>query len=200
MAAPQVGVLERLIVLDCIKEGAPQPTVMFNPEVLTLSDDLNTYEEGCLSIPEQFAEVTRPAEVRVGWIDMDGNPQEQDFDGLWATCVQHEIDHLDGVAFTSRMRPSDRKRAMRAAKAAAKGAVSLLPPPFQEGARRAKDMLKHMTVGGTLFEQLGFSYLGPIDGHDMNQLLPVLRHCPGRLHRRHSRRRRKVPSTPSRRW
>ena len=60
-------------------------------------------------------------------------------------------------------------------KAAAKGAVSLLPGPFQEGAKRAREMLKHMTVGGTMFEQLGFSYLGPIDGHDLEQLLPVLR-------------------------
>ena len=113
LAAPQVGVLERLIVLDCVKEGAPQPTVMFNPEVLTLSDDLNTYEEGCLSIPEQFAEVTRPAEVRVGWIDMDGNPQEKDFDGLWATCVQHEIDHLNGKLFIDYLGPMKRQMMTR---------------------------------------------------------------------------------------
>ena len=113
LAAPQVGVLSRLIVLDCVKEGEPQPTVMFNPEVLASSDDLNTYEEGCLSIPEQFAEVTRPASVRVGWIDRDGNPQERDFDGLWATCVQHEIDHLNGKLFIDYLGPMKRQMMTR---------------------------------------------------------------------------------------
>ena len=115
LAAPQVGVLERLIVLDCVKEeGAdPQPTVMFNPEILSSSEDLNTYEEGCLSIPDQFADVTRPAEVRVGWLDRDGNPQEQDFGGLWATCVQHEIDHLNGKLFIDYLGPMKRQMITR---------------------------------------------------------------------------------------
>ncbi len=109
LAAPQVGVLDRLIVLDCVKDGDPEPTVMFNPEVLASSEELSTYEEGCLSIPEQFAEVTRPAEVRVGWIDENGNPQEKDFDGLWATCVQHEIDHLNGKLFIDYLGPMKRQ-------------------------------------------------------------------------------------------
>lgn len=109
LAAPQVGVLSRLIVMDCIKDGDPEPMVMFNPLVLTSSDDLGTYEEGCLSIPEQFAEVTRPADVRVGWIDMNGNPQERDFGGLWATCVQHEIDHLQGKLFIDYLGPMKRQ-------------------------------------------------------------------------------------------
>lgn len=113
LAAPQVGVLERLIVLDCIKDGDPEPMVMFNPEVLSSSDDLNTYEEGCLSIPEQFAEVTRPAEVRVGWLDENGTPQEKDFDGLWATCVQHEIDHLNGKLFIDYLGPMKRQMMTR---------------------------------------------------------------------------------------
>ena len=101
LAAPQVGVLDRLIVLDCVKEEGerPKPTVMFNPEIVSASEETNTYEEGCLSIPEQFAEVTRPKEVEVSWIDRDGNLQKQGFDGLWATCVQHEIDHLNGKLF-----------------------------------------------------------------------------------------------------
>ncbi|KPP87999.1 MAG: peptide deformylase [Rhodobacteraceae bacterium HLUCCO07] len=101
LAAPQVGVLSRLIVLDCVKEegAAPRPLVMFNPEITARSDEQSTYEEGCLSIPEQYADVTRPAEVSVKWIDRDGNPQSEDFSGLWATCVQHEIDHLDGKLF-----------------------------------------------------------------------------------------------------
>lgn len=115
LAAPQVGVLERLITLDCVKEQgeAPAPLVMFNPEILAASDDTNVYEEGCLSIPEQYAEVTRPKEVRVGWIDMDGNPQERDFDGLWATCVQHEIDHLNGTLFIDHLKPLKRQMITR---------------------------------------------------------------------------------------
>ena len=115
LAAPQVGVLERLVVVDCTKDDnePPAPLVMFNPEVLAVSDDLNTYEEGCLSIPEQYAEVTRPAEVRVGWLDADGTPRERDFDGLWATCVQHEIDHLDGKLFIDYLKPLKRQMITR---------------------------------------------------------------------------------------
>ena len=113
LAAPQIGVLDRLIVMDCIKDGDPEPYIMFNPEILTSSEDLNTYEEGCLSIPEQFADVTRPAEVRVGWIDENGNPQEKEFDGLWATCVQHEIDHLNGKLFIDYLGPMKRQMITR---------------------------------------------------------------------------------------
>ncbi|WP_370402615.1 peptide deformylase [Sulfitobacter sp. JB4-11] len=111
LAAPQVGVLQRLIVLDCVKEeGAkPRPLVMFNPQVIASSDTENTYEEGCLSIPDQYADVTRPAEVDVHWIDRDGNAQEERFDGLWATCVQHEIDHLDGKLFIDYLKPLKRQ-------------------------------------------------------------------------------------------
>ncbi len=101
LAAPQVGVLSRLIVLDCVKDedAEPNPLVMFNPEILAASEERKLYEEGCLSIPDQYAEVERPAEVRVGWLDRDGNPREADFDGLWSVCVQHEIDHLNGKLF-----------------------------------------------------------------------------------------------------
>lgn len=101
LAAPQIGVLSRLIVLDCVKEEGeePQPIVMFNPEVTASSDETNVYDEGCLSIPDQYAEVTRPKVVDVRWIDRDGNEQTDTFDGLWATCVQHEIDHLNGKLF-----------------------------------------------------------------------------------------------------
>ena len=115
LAAPQVGVLDRLIVLDCVKEeGAPpQPTVMFNPQVVARSDAMNTYEEGCLSIPDQYAEVTRPAEAEVAWIDRDGNERRQEFAGLWATCVQHEIDHLDGKLFIDYLKPLKRQMITR---------------------------------------------------------------------------------------
>ena len=101
LAAPQVGVMDRLIVLDCVKdEGAtPRPIVMLNPEITAFSDEKSVYEEGCLSIPDQFADVTRPAEVEVRWLDLDGVEHQEGFGGLWATCVQHEIDHLDGKLF-----------------------------------------------------------------------------------------------------
>jgi peptide deformylase len=115
LAAPQIGVLQRLIVMDCVKEDnvAPQPVVMFNPEIVAVSDDLNVYEEGCLSIPEQYAEVTRPAQVQVRWIGHDGEEQQQEFSGLWATCVQHEIDHLDGKLFIDHLKPLKRQMITR---------------------------------------------------------------------------------------
>lgn len=101
LAAPQVGVLSRLIVLDCEKgdDAVPRPLAMFNPEVVASSDEKNTYDEGCLSIPDVYADVTRPEAVTVRWMDRDGNACEETFDGLWATCVQHEIDHLEGKLF-----------------------------------------------------------------------------------------------------
>jgi peptide deformylase len=115
LAAPQVGVLSRLIVLDCVKEegAAPRPMAMFNPEVLATSEETNVYEEGCLSIPDQYAEVTRPAEVEVSWIDRDGKLCRETFDGLWATCVQHEIDHLDGKLFIDYLKPLKRQMITR---------------------------------------------------------------------------------------
>lgn len=101
LAAPQVGVLSRIFVMDAQRDpqAEPQPIVMINPEITWESDEQNVYEEGCLSIPDHYAEVTRPAAVRVSWLGLDGKQHEQDFDGLWATCAQHEIDHLDGVLF-----------------------------------------------------------------------------------------------------
>ena len=111
LAAPQVGVLQRLIVADAVKnpDAKPHPMVMFNPEVVLSSDETNVYEEGCLSIPDQYAEVTRPAEVRVRWIDRDGNPREGEFGGLWATVLQHEIDHLNGRLFIDYLSPMKRQ-------------------------------------------------------------------------------------------
>ena len=117
LAAPQVGVLSRLIVLDCVKEEGepPRPMAMFNPEITAASDETSVYEEGCLSIPEQFADVTRPKLVQVRWIDMDGNEQTEEMDGLWATCVQHEIDHLDGKLFIDYLGPMKRQLITRKA-------------------------------------------------------------------------------------
>jgi peptide deformylase len=136
LAAPQIGVTKRLIVLDCVKEegAAPRPIAMFNPEVVASSDETSVYEEGCLSIPETFADVTRPAEVTVRWMDRDGNPAEETFDGLWATCVQHEIDHLNGKLFidylTALKRQLITRKMVKLKKERATGArgrVSLLP-------------------------------------------------------------------------
>ncbi len=115
LAAPQVGVLSRLIVLDCVKEeGAPpRPLAMFNPRVVEASDETSVYEEGCLSIPEIYENVTRPSDVTVEWIDRDGMEQRETFEGLWATCVQHEIDHLDGKLFIDYLRPLKRQMITR---------------------------------------------------------------------------------------
>lgn len=101
LAAPQVGVLERLIVLDCTPDDSAECglLVMFNPQIMAQSDETSSYEEGCLSIPDHYGQVTRPSEVTVTWLDRDGTQQQQDFSGLWSTCVQHEIDHLNGKLF-----------------------------------------------------------------------------------------------------
>ncbi len=111
LAAPQVGVLSRLYVMDCEKdpEAPRQPIVMLNPEITWSSEALNTYEEGCLSIPDHYADVTRPAEVRVRWLGLDGKTHEREFDGLWATCAQHEMDHLDGKLFIDYLGPIKRQ-------------------------------------------------------------------------------------------
>ncbi|MEM6971245.1 MAG: peptide deformylase [Pseudomonadota bacterium] len=135
LAAPQVGVNARVIVMDCSPrekdaDGNPapaQPMMMANPEILSASDTLATYEEGCLSVPDYYADVARPEAVRVGWTDFNGAPQEADFSGIWAVCVQHEIDHLNGKLFidmlspmrrrlvTEKMKKLKRERARRAA-------------------------------------------------------------------------------------
>lgn len=101
LAAPQVGVLQRIFVMDATRdpEAEPNPMVLINPEIDWTSDEPNVYDEGCLSIPDQYAEVTRPAQVRMRWLGLDGKTHEQEFDGLWATCAQHELDHLNGVLF-----------------------------------------------------------------------------------------------------
>jgi peptide deformylase len=111
LAAPQVGVLARLFVMDCVKEEneTPRPMVLVNPEVTWTSDDRATYEEGCLSIPDHYAEVTRPARVRMRWTDLEGKPREEEFEGLWATCAQHELDHLNGRLFIDHLGPIRRQ-------------------------------------------------------------------------------------------
>ena len=115
LAAPQIGIGQRLIVMDCVKEEgeAPRPLAMLNPRVIAASDETSVYEEGCLSIPDQYADVTRPAEVEVAWMDVDGSAKSEVFTGLWATCVQHEIDHLDGKLFIDYLKPLKRQMITR---------------------------------------------------------------------------------------
>jgi peptide deformylase len=115
LAAPQVSVMRRVIVMDCQKDAdaTPEPMVLINPEVVWTSEATSVYDEGCLSIPEQYAEVTRPAEVEVAWLGLNGKPQRERFDGLWATCVQHEIDHLDGKLFIDYLGPLKRQMITR---------------------------------------------------------------------------------------
>ncbi|MDA8830397.1 peptide deformylase, partial [Planktomarina temperata] len=88
LAAPQIGVMSRVFVMDCVKEegAAPAPMVLMNPVITWVSEALSTYEEGCLSIPEQYGEVERPAEIDMQWLGLDGKTHTQKFDGLWATC------------------------------------------------------------------------------------------------------------------
>jgi peptide deformylase len=101
LAAIQVGEPLRIVTLDVARDEDPKsPMFLVNPEIVWRSEDERaTYEEGCLSIPDYYAEVERPARVRFRYIDYDGKPQEQDADGLLAVCVQHEVDHLNGVLF-----------------------------------------------------------------------------------------------------
>lgn len=105
LAAVQVAVPRRLFVIDLQEpeeeEGEPvrRPLVFINPEIVSRSDEMSVYSEGCLSIPDQYADVERPARVRARWLDGEGQPQEADVDGLLATCFQHEADHLNGILF-----------------------------------------------------------------------------------------------------
>ena len=115
LAAPQVGVLKRVFVMDCTKDkaAAPHPMVLINPEISWTSEETNTYEEGCLSIPEQYGDVTRPSEVCMRWLGLDGQTHEEQFDALWATCAQHELDHLNGKLFIDYLGPLKRQMITR---------------------------------------------------------------------------------------
>ena len=111
LAAPQVGVLERLIVMDCAKkeDEEPDPIIMVNPLITASSEEKSVYEEGCLSIPDHFAEVSRPELVQVQWVDLDGKQHSEEFGGLKSTCIQHEIDHLNGKLFIDYLGPMKRQ-------------------------------------------------------------------------------------------
>ena len=111
LAAPQVGQSSRVIVLDVARDGEkPQPLQLANPEILWRSPELTTGNEGCLSLPEHYAEVTRPAKIRLRYLDYQNEIREIEASGLLAMCLQHEIDHLDGVLFVDHI--SSLKRGM----------------------------------------------------------------------------------------
>ena len=112
LAAPQVGVNSRVLVMDCAKRedmDEPRPMCLINPEITWSSSELLEYEEGCLSIPEIFANVTRPGAVTVRYLGLDGEEHEETFENTWAVCVQHEIDHLNGKLFIDYLGPMRRR-------------------------------------------------------------------------------------------
>jgi peptide deformylase len=126
LAAIQVGVPRRILVIDVSREGEEkQPQVFINPKIVKSSDERSVYEEGCLSIPDYYAEVERPATVSVEYLDRDGKEQTVEADGLLATCLQHEIDHLNGVLFIDYISRLKREMVIKKFTKAAKSAKSL---------------------------------------------------------------------------
>jgi len=123
LAAVQVGITKRVVTMDLAKKEEPKaPRVFINPKLTWTSDEKAVYEEGCLSIPEFYEEVERPAQVRVQYIDLDGKEQELEASGLLATCIQHEIDHLDGILFIDHISKLKRDRVIKKFTKAAKRA------------------------------------------------------------------------------
>ena len=121
LAAIQIGVARRVVTMDLAKKDEPkQPQVFINPEVIWASEEKAIYEEGCLSIPEYYEEVERPKSVKVKYLDLDLKPQEIEADGLLATCLQHEIDHTNGVLFIDYISKLKRDMVLKKFKKAAK--------------------------------------------------------------------------------
>lgn len=114
LAAPQIGEMKRIVVMDLAKEGeTPEPLVMINPEILKYSEETTVTEEGCLSIPELYYEVERPAEVTVRYTDLEGNTVEKDAGDRLGVCIQHELDHLDGVLYIDYLSRLKRDRVLK---------------------------------------------------------------------------------------
>jgi len=126
LAAAQIAIKKRVIVIDVAKRkddsASADPMVFANPEILWASEETSSYEEGCLSIPEYYEEVIRPARVRVGFLDRDNKRQEIEADGILSTCLQHEIDHLNGVLFIDHISKLKRDRVIKKFTKAAKQA------------------------------------------------------------------------------
>ncbi len=114
LAAPQVGILQRIIVVDLAGEDeAPAPLRLINPRIIAAADHVSVREEGCLSLPGHYAEVERPARARIACLDETGTPRVIAAEGMLATCIQHEIDHLDGILFVDRVSRLRRSRILR---------------------------------------------------------------------------------------
>jgi peptide deformylase len=125
LAAIQVGAPKRVVTMDLAKKDEPKnPQVFINPEILWSSEEMATYEEGCLSIPEYYGDVERPAQVTVKYLDLEGEPRELKASGLLATCLQHEIDHLNGVLFIDHLSKLKRDRVLKKFAKAAKRAAA----------------------------------------------------------------------------
>ena len=117
LAAIQVGVPKRVIVMDLAREGEDrQPRYFVNPEIVWASEDTVPYEEGCLSVPDYFDEVERPAKVRLRYLDYEGQAVEEEAEGLYAVCIQHEMDHLNGVLFIDHLSRLKREQAVKKVK------------------------------------------------------------------------------------
>lgn len=129
LAAIQVGVPLRVLVIDLQEPqeegGDPvrKPLIFINPEILDPSEDMAVYQEGCLSVPDQFADVDRPATCRARWQDLEGNVHQADFDGLMATCLQHEMDHLEGILFIDHLSRMKRNMVLKKLEKARKTAA-----------------------------------------------------------------------------
>jgi peptide deformylase len=114
LAAPQVGVARRVIVVDVAREGEPrQPMKIANPEILWRSEELVTFSEGCLSLPEHYADVERPRAIKLRYLDYQNEVREIEIEGLLATCIQHEMDHLEGILFVDHISPLKRNIILR---------------------------------------------------------------------------------------
>jgi peptide deformylase len=125
LAAIQVGVPLRVVTMDLSKrEEHAEPKVFINPEIVSSSEEMSVYEEGCLSIPDIHEDVERPARVRIRYVDVEGKLQEAEAEGLFATCIQHEIDHLNGVLFIDHISKLKRDRIVKKFTKSAKRAVA----------------------------------------------------------------------------
>lgn len=113
LAAPQVGSDLRLIVVDVGGKETPAPMVLVNPEIVAASREMELREEGCLSLPGQYADVERPARIQLRWLELDGTKREAEADGLLGVCLQHEIDHLNGVLFVDHLSALKRNMLLR---------------------------------------------------------------------------------------
>jgi peptide deformylase len=123
LAAIQIGVAKRVIVMDLARQDEPkQPRFFVNPEILWKSEETQPYEEGCLSVPEYYDEVERPARVKLRYLNYQGETVEEDAEGIFAVCIQHEMDHLDGVLFIDHLSRLKREQAVKKVKKQVKAA------------------------------------------------------------------------------